>query len=59
MMFCANNQVMPVAGWWWFSRCENQCRVQQRNALFGRFLALGPPANTRAEFSQRENYYHF
>jgi YVTN family beta-propeller protein len=26
---------MAVLGWWWFSRCENQRRVQRRNALAG------------------------
>jgi hypothetical protein len=42
---------------WWFSRCENQRRVQRRNA-FPSIIALLesiPPAATRAEFSQREN----
>jgi hypothetical protein len=46
-------------GWWRFSRCENQRRVQRRNA-FRNADALRPsvpPATARAEFSPRENYH--
>jgi len=59
MMSSANNQVLVAVGWWRFSRCENQRRVQRRNPSFGRLHALVPPAVTRAEFSQRENCHHF
>jgi hypothetical protein len=51
------NEACPTAEWWRFSRCENQRRVQRRNA-FGNVNDLRapvPPAAARAEFSQREN----
>jgi hypothetical protein len=49
-----------VAAWWRFSRCENQRRVQRRNAFrsVDIFRAPVPPAAVRTEFSQRENCHH-
>ena len=44
---------------WWFSRCENQRRVQRRNpSVVGAFSLLLTPAKARSEFSQRENSHH-